>query len=133
MLSTFCGLISGHDGKHTFGSTGGQSKVTPSISIQDHVLSVDQMPSHSHGGSTGAENVALIYYDIGVDSGASNRFSPVGGPVWFKTRAATGQSKFQHVHPVRNEGGNQGHSHRAVSSEINIEPPFYALLHIMKL
>ncbi|CAF4078630.1 unnamed protein product, partial [Adineta steineri] len=39
----------------------------------------------------------------------------------------------QHKHSIKSSGENQPHSHFATSSEINLTPPFYVLVYIMKL
>ena len=44
--------------------TGGSSIQTPIVTVLDTTLTVAQMPSHSHGGSTGIEDLGTIYYDI---------------------------------------------------------------------
>lgn len=38
--------------------------MTASITVHDTTLTMAQIPSHSHGGSTGIEDVGQIYYDI---------------------------------------------------------------------
>ena len=43
--------------------TGGSSSQTPTVTVQGTTLTVAQMPSHSHGGSTDIEDTGTIYYD----------------------------------------------------------------------
>ena len=50
------------------GQVGGSSSVTASITVVDTILTVAQMPSHSHGGNTGIEGMGQIYYDLPVNN-----------------------------------------------------------------
>jgi hypothetical protein len=51
---------------------------------------------------------------------------------WYNLRRE-GNMDFGHTHPISSEGQNKPHSHSATASEINLTPPFYALLYIKKL
>lgn len=141
---------SGSGALYSPSQVGGSSSVTASITVGDTVLSVAQMPSHSHGGNTGIENVAQIYYDLqsvsyGMLQLIENRkysfeflflqgeLSPTVGNRWINTRGYDSCSNCQHSHPISAEGGGQPHTHTATMAPINTTPPFYALLYIMKL
>lgn len=89
------------------------------------------MPSHNHGGRTGIEDNPSIGYN---QPAPVSYFVPIVNPGsnWYNTRRA-GDMTFAHTHGIPSEGQNQPHSHGATASEINLTPPFYALLYIMKL
>ncbi|CAF1539663.1 unnamed protein product, partial [Rotaria sordida] len=125
---------SGNGAKNAFKTTGGNEQVTPIITVQGHTLTISELPSHNHAGATGIENTDVLYYDLPADGDKNTlcQWRPSGGR-WCNTKAYSGLNKFQHVHSISPEGGNQPHSHTATSSEINLRPPFYALLYIMKL
>ncbi|CAF4649873.1 unnamed protein product [Rotaria sp. Silwood2] len=55
---------SGSNANHGYGTTGGHAKVTPTITVQEHVLTTSEMPSHNHGDVTSIEDNTAIYYDI---------------------------------------------------------------------
>ena len=125
--------LPGHGARHGHGTSGGRSKVTPVITVHGHALTVSQLPAHNHGGATGAENHGMIYYDMMKDRATPNVFTNVQqSGRWFNTRSYSGQSQFQHSHPISYEGANQAHAHTATAAEIDTEPPFHALVYIMK-
>lgn len=119
---------------HPQGTIGGQKAVTPVVTVHDHVLTLAQIPSHNHGGKTSIEENESIGYNLFAPK-------PVGthvpiydeGGHWYNTRRATQEKSMVHTHTIHSEGHNQPHSHHATASGINLTPPYYALLYIMKL
>lgn len=89
------------------------------------------MPSHNHGGRTSGEDNSSIGYNM---SAPTNTFAEVNNHHghWYNVRRSANEG-FAHSHGIHSEGQNQPHSHIATASEINLTPPFYALLYIMKL
>lgn len=89
---------------------------TASVSVQAHVLTINEMPSHSHSIQMHNRHWAAI----ASHDGAFNDLEQYGGPIW--TDAA---------------GGNAGHSHGASASVTTYEasslPPYYKLAYIMRL
>lgn len=89
--------------------TGGNKKVTPTITVAGTALTIAQLPSHNH----------QVYQDCGVSgegnvSSADDYHGPGG----------------QYTSSV---GGGEEHIHTATSSEIDNRPPYYALYYIMKI
>ena len=89
--------------------TGGNKKVTPTITVAGTTLTIAQIPSHNH----------QVYQDCGV-SGEGNVSSAdeSHGPGGRYTSSI---------------GGGEEHTHTATSSEIDNRPPYYALYYIMKI
>jgi microcystin-dependent protein len=130
--------------------TGGSSSQTATITVNDMTLTTAQMPSHSHGGSTGAEDISTIYYDVYSTPCTSGMFKLVdveiilsilsvvgpfgtGLPRWVNTQAYNNCNGCQHSHSIASEGSDQPHTHTADMTPIDVTPPFVALLYIMKI
>jgi hypothetical protein len=124
----------GSNAHYTAGTIGGQTSVTPEITVQDHILTLAEMPSHNHTGTTGPEDNHSIGYNMFAEEPVNTYviISDKGGH-WYNTRRVTQEKSMQHTHIIATEGQNQPHSHHATATEINLTPPFYALLYIMKL
>jgi hypothetical protein len=90
------------------------------------------MPSHNHGGTTSVEDNGAMGYNMPVRSNIFAVISFTSGH-WYNVRHASKDESLSHRHSIASEGQNQPHSHSATASEINLTPPFYALLYIMKL
>ena len=89
-------------------NTGGASSVTPSITVGATTLTIETMPSHTHGASTHANN----------GGGAFG-----GGIIRDNTTLYTYAT-----------GGSQAHTHPATaSSSIETIPPYYTLVYCVKL
>jgi microcystin-dependent protein len=107
----------GTAGAYALGNTGGNSTIT---------LSIAQMPSHDHGGSTsttGAHTHDVTYNQSngtsdGGGPGASNREDGKSGTTVTSTSAG------DHAHTIAAQGSG---------SAIDIRPKYYALAYIMKL
>jgi microcystin-dependent protein len=118
-------FVAGAGGNYSIGTQGGADRVT---------LTLDQMPSHNHGGRTGGQDLRLNYPGVfynskGVSTGilvSVQQPSPRYRPNLLTTR---GQPDIvvvprNHTHGIASQGGNQAHENR---------PPFYALAFIMRL
>lgn len=90
------------------GATGGNVGHTHNLTINNHVLSVDEIPPHTHTYTT-------------MNGGGS--MSVAGG------RSNLGIFDFQ----SSSTGGGQGHNHTGSASNASNLPPFYALAYIIKL
>jgi microcystin-dependent protein len=103
-------------GSYAVGSTGGANTVT---------LTINQMPTHNHSGSTtdgGAHNHDVTYSDkefiLGVGADADNLAS--SNSVYVNKISG---GDHNHNLNITSQGGNQAHENR---------PPYYALAFIMR-
>lgn len=92
-------------GGYAVGATGGQTSVTPTITVANHTLTESQMPAHTHGLSSSS---------VGASGGLQ--------------QAGTGSTT-----TTSSTGGGGAHNHNASSSAVSTLPPYYALAFIMKL
>lgn len=90
-------------------ASGGNKKVTPTITVSGTAITIEQMPEHRH----------QVYQDCGV-SGEGN----VSSADEYHGHGGMYTSKV---------GGGEEHTHAATSSEIDNRPPYYALYYIMKI
>jgi microcystin-dependent protein len=103
----------GYDGTHPIGSQGGEAA---------HTLSAAEMPSHSHGGATGASDRSLSHahaitnggYYVMVDRQYFNGFYAQygAGPAgWYTIDAPSGTAGApDHLHAIGAEGGSGAHN-----------------------
>lgn len=101
-------FIVGSGSSYALGDTGGEAA---------HVLTINEMPTHNHGGATGTESSAQIWYDHGTGKAASGNF------VGMKTQDHN-EGGCTHTHTISAQGEGAAH---------NNLPPYYALAYIMKL
>lgn len=136
----------------TIGTTGGQTAVTPTITMNNAAvaLTVDQLPAHNHtatatdaGHTHTATQVAHTHtvqgcgaaFAVGYGAGFAH-----GAPATQTTTSAqpaitvaTGYGSISVT--VNNAGGGQSHTHAntATSSEVSTMPPYYVLAFICKI
>lgn len=102
---------------HTQGVTGAASGNTGSTAI-----SVNQMPSHAHGGSTntdGHHRHEIAYYSAGAGAPSNNDFITNSGMGWstnwklneWLTYAGNNKSAHSHGFTTNSTGGGKGHTH----------------------
>ena len=103
-------FLLGSGSNYSLGSTGGNSSVsyTPSGTVGNHTLTIQEMPSHHHAQAT--------------NNGKSGptREVPAGIPYGIDYGDGVGEV------PTANTGGSQAHNHpfTGTSSNINIMPPY---------
>ncbi|MEK6714813.1 MAG: hypothetical protein AABY43_02045 [Candidatus Omnitrophota bacterium] len=95
------------------GATGGASAHNHSIAVDSHVLSIAEIPQHTHYYNTRNAN--------GWGSGQFMQGSNEGGSYPYSTLDSS------------SVGGGGGHSHTASSANASSLPPYYELAFIMKL
>lgn len=108
-------FVVGATSTYAIGATGGQATPTISATSANHILTVDQIPSHTHDykhGPYGGDSTVVT----------SNAWNGNGDPNQ-KTRRTL------------STGGGQGHNHTVnVTNPANSNlPPYYALAYIIKL
>ncbi|UJR29428.1 hypothetical protein I4U23_010640 [Adineta vaga] len=123
---------SGTGAQYSPTQVGGSSTKTPTVTISDTTLNIGQIPSHSHGGSTGIEDMGAIYYDVNCSPNSATPLN-TAPPRWVNTKNYNSCGGCQHTHTIAAEGGSQPHTHAASITSIDTTPPFIALLYIMKL
>lgn len=87
------------------GATGGAATHTPSGTVNGHVLTIDEIPSHTHNYMRGVESVnkfAINMNGINIEDNSSSR----------------------EVTPV---GGGQAHNHTFTGTSQNTMPPYLAV------
>ncbi|UJR06572.1 hypothetical protein I4U23_010856 [Adineta vaga] len=122
---------SGSDAQAQPHTTGGSSVVVPLVTVHETTLNESQMPSHNHGGITATEDIQEIYYDL--PSARDTRVTVTTDGRYLAHRTHDLCPTCKHTHKIRPSGQNQPHTHTATSSTIDLHPPFYALIYIMKL
>lgn len=104
----------GDEGALVTGSTGGASTHTHTVTVNDHVLTINQIPAHTHVQRyRGAQSLV-------ANSGANGSLDGFAGS--YTTSFST-----------ESTGGGQAHNHTATSGSSSNLPPYYALAFIIKL
>lgn len=108
-------MIIGAGNQYAVGATGGSSTHIHNVVVQDTILSIDQMPAHSH-------TVHYGYWTPGSIDTTGWQGEPVN-----PLNAPEGQSRLSST-----VGGGQPHTHGANSNAASNLPPFFALVPIIK-
>lgn len=105
---------------------------------QGHVLTVSQMPSHSHGGKTGWQGDHQHGVGFPRANSGANQAGGAGNPIGPESGATDWAGA--HSHTIGAEGGGQQHNHTISGSgnhlhsvTIDTVPPFYALCFIQRV
>jgi microcystin-dependent protein len=107
-------FIVGAGSDYEVGATGGVNSVA---------LTINEMPSHSHGGKTGDDSPDHTHNYTGVEITQETSGGSSTRPRRDEAKTTTGASN-RHQHGITAEGGNGAHENR---------PPYYALAFIMRV
>jgi len=111
--------------------TGGSSAVTPSGTVGNTTLTIEQMPAHNHditdNGHTHQSIKGFMYGRTGVTRSSM----AVGGDVtnYGDSPLTTNTTGIT----INNKGGGGSHTHAFTGTSQTNLPPYYALAYIMKL
>lgn len=145
-------FIVGAGQSYAVGNVGGSITQTPSvwtnaagtgINVAGTVITIDQMPWHTHSGSVGSDASVTTQRSVqemrdGEWLSAGHFYDTNRSPI----TARKPLKEFSASLSINGTGGNQphyhgvtdnGHAHTAAASAIDIRPPYYALAFIMKL
>lgn len=132
-------FIVGAGSTYAVGATGGQTAVTPTITVDSHTLSITEMPAHTHVDSGHTHTDAGHFHGLPgglvAASGSSGATSGSGvGLVVNVNPTASANADIQSsTANLQNTGGGGGHAHTASSTAVGTLPPYYALAFIQKI
>lgn len=102
------------------GETGGAANHTPSGTVGNHTLTVNEMPAHTHevtGSAThGSDYIALSPQDVGATAGGTST-SRIEAATTGLSVEGTAQTK----------GGGQAHNHSFTGISADTMPPYLAV------
>lgn len=145
-------FIVGAGQSYGVGNTGGNWTQTPSvwtnaagtgIQVAGTAINTSQMPWHTHSGSVGSD--ASIRVQDSIQSSSAGEWladDSFGSEGWSPSPIRKPLKEFSASLSISGTGGNQphyhgvtdnGHTHTAAASAIDVRPPYYALAFIMKL
>lgn len=114
------GSATNSGGSYNVNSTGGSTSHIHDVLVAGHVLTEAQIPAHRHdAGTPFHSNLSPIPFGTSTMSGGRQNSGTEGSPAVRNAWTST-------------VGGNQPHSHGAVSNWVNHMPPYYALAFIIK-
>ena len=142
-------MIIGKSGSYALGSTGGATtdSFTPSgsvsVSVNNHTLTLAQIPSHSHGASTSVSGSVTLNKMRNQSTG--NPFSGSINRVWGNNAGPTSDNQAGYANfsgsgstSISNAGGGGSHNHGASGSfsgnagTVDVLNPYISLNHIIK-
>ena len=104
------------------GETGGAANHTPSGTVGNHTLTVNEMPAHTHvveGGTLplpSGRYIATGWEDFGVTEGAASN-----------TRITDGSGGLDVEGTAKSTGGGQAHNHTFTGASADTMPPYLAV------
>jgi hypothetical protein len=99
-------------GTASSGGSSAFSTVFGKTATDSHTLAVTQIPSHDHGGATGAGGAHNHTYDKFADNGSgAYQNGPFGGQLAGDNASTNTSTSATHTHTIAAQGGGQGHTH----------------------
>ena len=120
-------FIVGAGSSYAVNGTGGSA--TASGSTDATTLTVNQIPAHDHGGTTGQLGWRTMWLNYSRPNTPAT-YSPGIGQATGSYETAS-NNLGTHTHSIPAQGGGLGHSHTV--SSIGTIPPYYALAYIMRI
>lgn len=119
-------FVIGAGGTYAVGATGGAATHSHTVTVNGHVLSVAELPSHNHA------MFANVVNDTALSGATSVAVRTSSSPGESEYSMTTGGGTTPTLGVTGSAGSGNAHAHGASSGSASNMPPYYALAYIMK-